>query len=385
MTMAIAAAPEQQEDVFTEPDIEQAYEAAGKQIGRVNIAVFGKTGVGKSTLINAIFGEDVALTGIGRPVTQGSKMHVHTRGHLGIVDNEGLEIGKDSRLMVSELAEYVQEHRQKPLAEQIHLAWYCVLAGENRFEDFEEQFVTCLQSLDIPVILVLTQVPIAANGIHSNARALAAGIGDRHLPIVGGTVVLTSALGDSEMGYGPHGLQDLLDRSFRVAPEGVRLALAAAQRIDMGRKRKASANVIAAATAAAAVAGATPIPFADAAVLMPIQTIMMMKIAHVYGLKLGQATAAALMATGAATTVGRSVVTGLLRLIPGVNVAVMVISGSVAATLTAAMGAAWDEVCRRICTGRLDPEILSDKDELVKIFLDTFKRSSGKELKNHDQ
>ena len=37
--------------------------------GRVNILVAGKTGVGKSTLINAVFRGELARTGAGKPVT----------------------------------------------------------------------------------------------------------------------------------------------------------------------------------------------------------------------------------------------------------------------------------------------------------------------------
>src|SRR3954468_10972307 len=48
------------------------YEHQSAATGRFNLAVFGKTGVGKSTLVNAIFGEEVARTGIGEPVTKGS-------------------------------------------------------------------------------------------------------------------------------------------------------------------------------------------------------------------------------------------------------------------------------------------------------------------------
>ena len=40
-------------------------------LGCFNLAIFGKTWAGKSTLLNAIFGAEVAETGVGRPVTKG--------------------------------------------------------------------------------------------------------------------------------------------------------------------------------------------------------------------------------------------------------------------------------------------------------------------------
>jgi len=40
-----------------------------KNLNRLNIIVAGKTGVGKSTLINAVFRDKLAETGIARPVT----------------------------------------------------------------------------------------------------------------------------------------------------------------------------------------------------------------------------------------------------------------------------------------------------------------------------
>jgi predicted GTPase len=60
---------------LTRPQVENLFEEklreAFSQLGCFNLAVFGKTGVGKSTLVNAVFGRDVAATGMGSPVTRG--------------------------------------------------------------------------------------------------------------------------------------------------------------------------------------------------------------------------------------------------------------------------------------------------------------------------
>jgi|GEM_PF-3558277 len=48
----------------------KAIEEAIRELGQVNVLIAGRTGVGKSTLINAIFQGNLAATGQGRPVTQ---------------------------------------------------------------------------------------------------------------------------------------------------------------------------------------------------------------------------------------------------------------------------------------------------------------------------
>ena len=44
-----------------------------KNLSTLNIIVAGKTGVGKSTLINSVFREKLSETGMGKPVTQHEK------------------------------------------------------------------------------------------------------------------------------------------------------------------------------------------------------------------------------------------------------------------------------------------------------------------------
>ncbi|GMA33297.1 GTPase family protein [Litorihabitans aurantiacus] len=334
----------------------EEYASQGLALGRFNLAIFGKTGVGKSTLINAVFGDDVAETGIGEPVTQGSRLYLDkVGGHLGILDTQGLEVGKNSKELIGELDRVVKGTRGKPVEEQLHVAWYCVRGMDRRFEDSEADFITRLHALGLPVVVVMTQVPMREGAYHPDALALADAIAARGLPVVGGRVFPTNALEDPFTGQTSHGLHDLLDATFRVAPAGAQAALAAAQAIDTAAKVRQARIAIRAAVGSAATAAAIPIPFADATLLVPIQLGMMARIGRLFNLPLDRAALMSTLATTAATQGGRAAVTGLLKLVPGAGtVAGGVIGASVASTFTYAMGEAWLTVCRRAATGALD-------------------------------
>ena len=356
----------------------KAWKDKAEEIGRFNLAIFGKTGVGKSTLVNAIFGTEIAATGIGEPVTRAEHLYLHQSGTLGVLDTRGLEVGKDNAALIAELKDYLHGMRRKPLADQIHVAWYCVRAGDRRFEETEADFVRALHELGLPVIMVLTQVARSGGRVHPDAEALAAKIGALGLPIVGGLIHYTMALDDDFTGQTAYGLQEVLDATFRGAPSGVAHAITAAQRIDFDRKRERAEGAIKAATAAATTAGASPIPFSDAAILVPIQLAMMASIAVTYGLPIERSTAASIAATAAATTAGRSVVGNLIKFIPGAGTAVAgTINATVAGTFTYAMGHAWLRVCERLARGelRLVGGAL-DNEKIHRLFIDEFKSSA---------
>ena len=56
---------------------------------RLNIIVIGKSGVGKSTLINSLFRGNFADTGLGRPVTQEIRKIEKNGYPLAIYDTPG--------------------------------------------------------------------------------------------------------------------------------------------------------------------------------------------------------------------------------------------------------------------------------------------------------
>ncbi|GAB3743826.1 GTPase family protein [Microlunatus parietis] len=362
-------------DWFTET-FRQEFDRQSNSLGRFNLAIFGKTGVGKSTLINAIFGEEVARTGIGEPVTRGSHLYLDKVGHLGIVDTQGLEVGRDDKAIIADLDKVMKEMRKLPLSEQLHVAWYCVRGMDRRFEETEAEFIRRLEELGLPVVLVLTQVPMRDGRYHPDAVQLAELIMAKGLPIAGGRPFLTNARYDDFTGQQPHGLKEVLDATFRVAPEGVEGALTAAQTIDQARKAQQAQRAIAVAATSAAAAAATPIPFADATLLVPIQLGMMAKIAQLYQIKFERAALMAIASTTAATQGGRAAFTGLLKLIPGAGtVAGGAIGAAVASSFTYAMGQAWLGVCQRVAQGKLQTAgKMLDSAELRKAFTEEFKK-----------
>lgn len=319
-------------------------------LGCFNLAVFGATGAGKSTLVNAVFGKDVADTGVGEPVTKGIEYHRRDDGFLGIFDSEGFETGSAGDQILEGLKQVVQARRSGPMDQQIHAAWYVVRWSDRRFESAQGDFVRSLAALGLPVIIVMTQVPTKDGEIHPHARELADFIAGLDLPIrAGGRPVLTNAMADDFTHAPAFGLQQLLDATYDVVPEAAQAALTAAQRLDIERKKKAVKAIVNQAVTVASGIGAVPIPFTDAALLVPNQVTMIARISAAYGLppqrSRAMAVAGSILLTGGATMAGRYAVTNLLKFVPGGALAGSAISATVAGSLTRAVGLAWARVC----------------------------------------
>ena len=120
---------------------------------KLNILIIGKSGVGKSTLLNAIFGENFAKTGSGDPLTQ----HItdYQKGSLTIYDSKGLEL-KDTSAF-EEIENFIETQKTKSVNEQIHLAWLCISEGGRRVEEREKELYGILKNNNIPTIIVITK------------------------------------------------------------------------------------------------------------------------------------------------------------------------------------------------------------------------------------
>ncbi len=61
------------------------------QMPFMNILLMGGTGVGKSSLINALFGKEIAKAGVGKPITQHLEKFIDEKKGLILWDTKGIE------------------------------------------------------------------------------------------------------------------------------------------------------------------------------------------------------------------------------------------------------------------------------------------------------
>ncbi len=135
----------------------------------------GKTGTGKSTLINAVLEEDLAPTGKGQPVTRENEVYskkmllpvgANDNGRYGSVacrldmyDTVGLEIDHAiTDRTLNEIKTHIEKTKTRTNPLDIHVVWFCVNERCNKFEDYELELIRKLSiDYEIPFILVLTQ------------------------------------------------------------------------------------------------------------------------------------------------------------------------------------------------------------------------------------
>ncbi|KAH6892489.1 hypothetical protein B0T10DRAFT_438346 [Thelonectria olida] len=125
------------------------------------ILVCGKTGVGKSTLINRVFG--VEMTSESDSYDQGVhdiNVAFESPKHPGLLihDSRGWQAGSDTELdLIAKFLRY-RAFQQDP-AEALHVIWFCVDSDVSRIEEADKRtFATIAEfSHDVPVFVVGTK------------------------------------------------------------------------------------------------------------------------------------------------------------------------------------------------------------------------------------
>ena len=342
----------------------------------LNVVVIGKTGVGKGTLINSVFGENVAEVGLGRPVTQSIRKLEKEGTPLAIYDTPGLELQGDhsAENLLEQVTNLINEGIQSEDVNQaIHCIWYCINTASSRVEPTEMNFLRKLgentKRCNVPVILVLTQA-----FSKKKTEEMVTALRKENLPVRQVVPVLAQDYEISEdyPKIKAFGIDKLVELMSELLPDTVRDTFIALQIASIDLKRKRARAAVTAAAGAAALTGASPIPFSDAAILVPTQVSMLAGITAIFGLPIEKAAltsiVSATIGTAGATVLGKTVVSNLIKMIPGAGTIIgAAISGTTAAALTGALGEAYIAILTRVASGDISFADLTSKEGMEEL------------------
>lgn len=317
---------------------------------RGNVLVIGNSGVGKSTLINAVLGENKAKTGWGSAGTTNKlELYEPENGEIPfrIIDTIGFQPGLiQQQRAIRAVKRWSRECAKKENENhQINVIWFCVEGTSRKLFPETIRNLTRAASMweSVPVIVVITKsysVPEREQNIQMVHNAFASQ--KRHgsnlrkvIPVVAAPYVLNESAFAA-----PDGITELIRTTNELMPEGFRAAEKDLSRFVLNRKRFFAQSVVTTATAAGVVVGAVPVPFSDALLLTPTEVAEVNTIAKIYGIGKNEKSKQLLNSVIEIGTVSAAAKTliGALKAIPGINLGVSVINAVIAGVIVAGLG-----------------------------------------------
>ena len=313
-----------------------------------NVLVIGNSGVGKSTLINSVLGEETAKTGWGITGTT-DKLEIYENENIPfrIIDTVGFEPSFIQKFKAINAVKRWSKNSAKAGKEdnQINVIWFCIDGTSSKL--FEETIKSLSSATSmwesVPVIVTITKsysIPEREKNIEmvNNAFAKQKRYSKnlrKVIPVVAATYVL------NDTAYAaPEGITELIDATNDLMPEGIKAAETDIARFKLNRKKVFAQSIVGTATTAATVVGAVPIPFPDAMILSPIEIGEVNALAKVYGIKNNEDSKRflnSIVEVGTVSVVAKGAINAL-KAIPGINIGASVLNAAIAGFIVAAIG-----------------------------------------------
>lgn len=313
-----------------------------------NVLVIGNSGVGKSTLINAVLGENKAVTGYGTVGTT-KELAIYESNEIPfrIIDTVGFE---PTYLKTQSAIHAVSKWSKKStkMGEEdtrINVIWFCVDGTSRKLFPKAIKDLARATSLwpSVPIIVVITKsysLPEREQNIEMVREAFATHKRcNQNLKEIVPVVAQAYVINDDAYAE-PFGITELIDETFSLLPEGIQASETDIANFKLNRKRALAHSVVGVATASAATVGAVPIPFPDAVILTPVEVAEVNALARIYGIGKDDAQKEFLNSIVSAGTVSAAAKAAInaLKLIPGIRWGAAAINAVIAGSIVAALG-----------------------------------------------
>ena len=366
---------------------------------RGNVLVIGNSGVGKSTLINAVLGEERAETGWGtKGTTKELAIYNSEKIPFRIIDTVGFEPSFIKEFIAINAVKKWSKNSAKEGHEdnQINVIWFCVEGTSSKLFPKSLKDLSRATSMweTVPVIVVITksysaperdQNIVMVNNAFAKQKRYSKNL-RKVIAVVASTYVL------NENAYAaPEGITELIDATNELMPEGIKAGEMDIAEFKLNRKRAMAHGITGVSTTAAVAVGAVPIPFADGIILSPIEIALVNALAQIYGISKNEESKQffnSIVEVGTVSVAAKSAISAL-KAIPGLNLGASVLNAIIAGSMVAALGEGTIFVFEQVYLGKksvADIEWVKEvmESKLSSQFIDIVKTTADKITKNAD-
>ena len=339
-----------------------------------NVLVIGNSGVGKSTLINAVLGEEKATTGWGNSgTTDHLEIYENDEIPFRIIDSVGFEPSFFKKKKAIDAVKKWSKNSAKNGNEdsKIDIIWFCVEGTSRKlFPDTIKSLSSATAMWEsVPVIVAITKsyseperkinVEMVQNAFAKQKRY------SKNLKKVIPVVAQDYVINDSSY-VEPVGITELIEATNNFLPEGKKAAYDDIYHYKIKRKKALAQGIVGTATTAGSVIGAIPISVADAPLLSGIEAGEITALARLYEIPKGEKSKqlmGTIIESGTASAAAKGAIS-VLKSIPGVNLVAGVLNAVIAGCFVATIGEASIYIFEQVYLGKKTAE---DIDWVTKV------------------